>query len=666
MPRSLAIGNGEMLICLDKYSQVRDLYYPHVGLENHIGPYKSHKIGIWVDGEFCWLDNDHWNISVDCERGTLACETRALNANMQIELHINDVVYNEKNIFVRKVKIKNHATEKRVIKLFFYHQFGIYGSDNGDTAYYDPKEKVIIHYKGRRNFLINATSPAGKFDQYTVGVFGIEGKEGSFVDAQDGILENHAIEHGKVDSVIGLTLNLSSQEESNVYYWLTVGKSIKKTYELNEYVKERTPGYIIRSTKNYWKAWVNKQNFSFYGLDEGVQELFKKSLVYIRSHVSNNGSILASGDSDMLHHGRDTYGYMWPRDGAYVSIALSKAGDTNGARRFFEFCNSVIIKDGYFLHKYRPDKSLGSSWHPWIKDGREELPIQEDETALVIIALLEYYKVSRDLEFIEEIYNSMIKPAAEFMCEYVYKDTNLPKPTYDLWEEKHGVHTYTASSVFGALNTAAFFAGILGKVQSEQKYKMAAGQIKDAILKYLYDEKRNIFYKSVNVIDGNVIADETLDVSSIYGIFKYLVMDMTDPRLMAAIKHFEETLGNRAGIEGYPRYEGDKYYRVGLNDPPNPWFITTLWLSQFYIFTAKTEKDMEMVKKWIGWTLKYSSASGILSEQLNPYNGEQISAAPLTWSHAEFVTTIILYLERLEELGVAKAFYKINEDKSST
>ena len=40
------------------------------------------------------------------------------------------------------------------------------------------------------------------------------------------------------------------------------------------------------------------------------------------------------------------------------------------------------------MHKYRPDKSLGSSWHPWVRNGKPELPIQEDETALVIYALL--------------------------------------------------------------------------------------------------------------------------------------------------------------------------------------------------------------------------------------------------------------------------------------
>ena len=41
------------------------------------------------------------------------------------------------------------------------------------------------------------------------------------------------------------------------------------------------------------------------------------------------------------------------------------------------------------MHKYNPDGSVGSSWHPWCgSDGLLQLPIQEDETALTLFASL--------------------------------------------------------------------------------------------------------------------------------------------------------------------------------------------------------------------------------------------------------------------------------------
>ena len=36
---------------------------------------------------------------------------------------------------------------------------------------------------------------------------------------------------------------------------------------------------------------------------------------------------------------------------------------------------------------------------------------------------------------------------------------------------------------------------------------------------------------------------------------------------------------------------------------------------------------------------------GILAEQLHCYTGEPLSVAPLTWSHATFVETVLLYVE---------------------
>ena len=61
-------------------------------------------------------------------------------------------------------------------------------------------------------------------------------------------------------------------------------------------------------------------------------------------------------------------------------------------RNFYALCAKIIEKGGYFLHKYTPSGSVASSWHPWLKDEKSQLPIQEDETALVIWALWNHYQ----------------------------------------------------------------------------------------------------------------------------------------------------------------------------------------------------------------------------------------------------------------------------------
>jgi oligosaccharide amylase len=653
MPKSLSLGNGNILVCTDKYAQVRDFYFPYVGLENHVGGHYTHRIGVFVDRQFNWFDHSNWDINVGLAKESLVGETTAKNNALGVTLRFSDTVYNEKNIFLRAVEVTNDSDRAREVKLYFAHEFEIYESHRGDTAYFDPIHHTIIHYNGKRVFLINGLSEKGSFDDYTAGIFRIEGKEGSFRDAEDGELAKNLIEHGPSDSVIGFYLNLSPHESKTIYYFVVAAESIKDALTLNQYVLEKKPEHLLRTTRDYWRAWVNKYNFTFYGLTEGEVTLFKKSLLVIRTHADNRGAIIASGDSDMLQNGRDTYSYMWPRDGAFSAKALDMAGDFNIAERFFDFCNHVQTDEGYFMHKYRPDESLGSSWHPWMRNGKIELPIQEDETALVLISLWNHYLLSKDLEFIERVYGTLIKGAADFMVGYRDPKTRLPKASYDLWEEKFGIHTFTAGSVYGALMAAAKFAKLLGKEKSEHVYTTAAFEIRQAILTYLYDEEAGEFVKMVNVSPEGVLTyDRTLDMSSVYGIFAFGVLDIDDPRLARAIKNIEDRLVVKTSVEGVVRYEGDVYFRSVGGVPGNPWFITTLWLAQYYIAKAKKEGDFAPVHKWLAWAVKHASSSGMLSEQLHPYTGEQLSATPLTWSHSEYVMTVIKYLDRLEELGI--------------
>ena len=654
MPKSLSLGNGNILVCTDKRAQVRYFYFPYVGLENHIGGHYTHRVGVYVDYQLNWFDNPNWDIKIGSASESLIGETIAKNDVLGVTLHFSDAVYNEKNIFLREVTVKNETDRARTIKLFFNHEFEIYESHRGDTSYFDPINHVIIHYNGKRVFLINGLSEKGSFDDYTTGIFKIEGKEGSFKDAEDGALTKNLIEHGPSDSVIGFYLDLGPGEEKTVYYWIAAAESIKDALALNVYTIGKKPEHLIRTTRDFWRAWVNKYNFNFYGLTEDEATLFKKSLLMIRTHADNHGAILASADSDMLQNGRDTYSYMWPRDGALSAMAFDMAGDFNVAERFFLFCNDAMSEDGYLMHKYRPDGSLGSSWHPWMRGGKIELPIQEDETALVIIALWRHYALSKDLEFVEQIYNNLVKKAADFMVGYRDSKTHLPKASYDLWEEKFGIHTFTASTVYGALIAAAKFAKLLGKEKSEQIYNTAAFEIRQAILTYLYDDAQGIFVKMVNVADdGTLTYDNTLDMSSVYGVFAYGVLDIDDPRLARAIKQVEDRLVCKTEISGVARYEGDYYFRSVGGIPGNPWIITTLWLAKYYIARAKSEADFAPAHKWIAWTLKHASFSGILSEQIHPYTGEQLSATPLTWSHSEYVATVVEYLNRLQELGIA-------------
>ena len=307
MARSLVLGNGSMLIALDEYGQLRDLYYPHVGLENHGGSGWVHRIGVYVDGMFSWFDSGEWKITVGYEKEALVSAVTAHNDRLRLTLFFTDLVYNEKNIFLRGARVSNESGKERTVKVFFSQQFQVLGLDYGNTAYFHPALDAVIHYRGRRVFLVSGSNGKKGFSEYSIGEFLTAGKEGTWRDAEDGVLSGNPVEHGSVDSTIGFELSLKPNAQKSFYYWVTVGETVIEAAALNTLLKERTPAHVTLSTGGYWRAWLNKREFVFQGLDERVAELFRRSLLIIRTHTDEGGAIIASGDSATLQHGLDTY-----------------------------------------------------------------------------------------------------------------------------------------------------------------------------------------------------------------------------------------------------------------------------------------------------------------------------------------------------------------------
>ena len=136
-------------------------------------------------------------------------------------------------------------------------------------------------------------------------------------------------------------------------------------------------------------------------------------------------------------------------------------------------------------------------------------------------------------------------------------------------------------------------------------------------------------------------------------------MPCDDPRMKEIRTAVLKELSPENTIGGVMRHQTDYYFRAHQELHRNPWIITTLWLAECDIMNAESEDDLKHVTGYFDWVVQYAQESGILSEQLDPYTGEQLSVAPLIWSHAQFVSTIILYLEKLEDLGVCRTCYPL-------
>lgn len=642
MARPIVLSNGELHVGLNKFGVVHDLYYPYVGFENHAsGAGLRHKVGVFVDGKISWTDDGDWTFSFRYPHMALIGTTIARNESIGIVLEFDDTVDAEMSVFIRNIHVINTTDQARTVRLFMHQAFVIGdGRSNTDTAQYLPDTHAILHYRGRRAFVVSGKTDTGTFDQYSIGLFGIEGHEGSYKDAEDGELSGNPVDHGRVDSIIRYTLPIEPHSSSRAFYWLAAGTSPREALFIHKQVNEHGVHGRMRVTAKWWQEWLRPAANVAKKLPEQHRELFIESMMIIKSQIDKRGAVIASTDSTMLNYSRDAYAYCWPRDGAATIWPLIRLGYYQEAYRFFEFCQRGMHPNGYLHHKYRADGALGSSWHPYVHGDTIAPPIQEDETSLTVFVFVQFYQLSKDSSLIKDFYHSMIKPMANFMAEYVDPVSGLPKASYDLWEQNFATSTYTTAVTYAGLIAAADLAAVAGDQDSAVQWRTAAEDMQQAAHKHLFNKQRGVFYRSVSVKDGQVHYDDVLDVSAVYSSYMFGLFATDSPEMQAALKTVTDTFNISDQQPGVPRHEDDSYRRSGDSVDGNWWLITTLWRAQQLVEAGDTDAGLHA----LDWVAAKALSSGMLAEQVDPANNELVAPAPLTWSHAEYVSTLIDYL----------------------
>jgi glucoamylase len=637
MGRSVMLSNGHMLVGLNDAGLVHDFYYPYVGLDN-LTTSRSihHNIGIWVNGKFSWIDDGSWTIATDFEEDALISDISAYSKSFGIELLFKDFVDTSYNAFCRYITINNKSGQNVEVRLFLHQAFQISRAGRGDTALYVPDGNYILDYKGWCSLLIYARNEAGQpFDQFAVGNYGIEDKEGTFRDAEDGNLSGNLVEHGGVDSVVRCSAQINAGDTTTVSYWVIAADAQSDAEKIHDVLTKEGLPKRLDAAREYWRDWLAVSADKIDKIHPKYKKLTKKSLLVIKSHIDRHGGIIASCDSSIYNYGKDYYTYVWPRDGALSLLPLIIMGYKEEPKRFFEFCADTINPGGYMMHKYQPDRALGSTWHPLLHDHHPELAIQEDETAVVVYALGMYLKTSNDTEFVKSMYGKIIKPAADFMSSYMDHVTGLPHASYDLWEECFATHAYTVGLTIAGLNMASYMAQQFNMDEDAKHWQQAAAGFQDNFDK-LYNSKLGFYCKSLILkTDGKIEFNDTLDISSGYGRF---ILGNLDDKVEQAFKALEQKLLDSSPSGGMPRYEHDGYFLKKTKYLGNPWIVATLWMAQYYIKTNQAAK----ATKIIDWVQAHASPSGMLPEQVDPESGEAVGVSPLVWSHATFIDTILL------------------------
>src|SRR5437660_12227283 len=137
MPRDLPLSNGRLLVAFGRDYLIRDIYYPHVGKENHATGHPF-RFGVWTEGKFSWISSD-WQLDRRYAVDSMVTEVRARHEVLGIELLFHDAVDFHENVLVRNVRATNlqdRAGGRRLCMQLHFHPAAPAGGHTAPDALY--------------------------------------------------------------------------------------------------------------------------------------------------------------------------------------------------------------------------------------------------------------------------------------------------------------------------------------------------------------------------------------------------------------------------------------------------------------------------------------------------------------------------------------------------
>ena len=605
-------GNGRLLVTVNENGDWNELFYPYPGQFQQL---REARLGLYdvTAQRFAWLRGGNGYALEQSPYGPGHLPQSVWRAH-GVTISVRDHVHPNHDLAVRVYRVR--AEPARPVRLFAYHAFQIAESMYQDTAYVDPAVPSLVHYK--RGFFFEFFSNPS-FSHAVCGEHTLKGLRGTYVDAEDGHLEGRAVAHGAADSVLEWDVDARSDADTEIQLFMAAARGLPAVHEVREYVRLGGYARFVRESARFWETWVERRlPLPPADLSETARALYRASVLVMRHCAGTSGAIIASPDTRALAMAGDTYNYCWWRDGGYIAKSMDEAGLYENSSAFLVFAQQCQNPDGSFFHRHFPDGAIGSTWHP---------PpfLQIDQTATVIAAAWHHFKRGGDPDVLLRHW-PLVKGAATFLANFRDPATGLPRPSFDLWEERLGVHTYSVAAVAHALERASRIASEIGK--DPGPWRAAAAEVLSAARERLWDAELGRFVRSLEPRDAKI------DASVLLGL-KLGLLPWDDPRARSVVDGIEARLW-APGIGGLARYEGDAYY-----GEENPWIVCTLWLAEARLRLG----DRARCRALIEWVAAHATPTRLLPEQVDRQTGEPKSATPLSWSHSTYVDVVHKYAE---------------------
>jgi GH15 family glucan-1,4-alpha-glucosidase len=596
LPAAL-LGNGSLLVTLSARGEIERMLWPHVDGPDNV---RTLRLGVRRRGGVAWLDEPPAEWSQGWEGDVSVLRTTVTLPAGRIE--ILDAVDPDEPVLVRRVEGEPGVLVVSVEPM-------LEGAGHSAGAFVDPSSGIVVLHRRRAALAVAVDRPDVAAD---VGSVDGEGDDVAHVAPLWARLE------GTYDGVSHVVAAFGA----------TPFEALERARRQVRIAAEATARRRRADERLLARTAVVP------GLGVDLDRLARRSVLVLEQLADRaTGGIVAAPEMDEAFTESGGYGFVWPRDLAYVVLGLLAAGCGEAATAALRWLARSQAPEGLWLHRYWTTGEPAPSW------GLHQV----DETGVALVAAEAAFWELGDERLDRELW-PVVRRAADFLVSFRDPTTGLPRASIDLWEQHDGQYAYSAASVVGGLRAAALAAG-RHEPGLAPGYEQTASGVADAIDACLWDPVLGRYRRGVSIArpDGDgeppgtpferalpypnrrvrsIDAVDTRLDSSLLGLaWPFAPLGVRSERVRATVDAVATGLAAPGG--GLLRHEGDIY--AGGHE----WPLVGLWLG----LARRALGDDEAYGRMLAHVVERRTPLDLLAEQVLP-DGRPAWVVPLGWSHA--------------------------------
>jgi GH15 family glucan-1,4-alpha-glucosidase len=419
----------------------------------------------------------------------------------------------------------------------------------------------------------------------------------------------------------GALARFTPAEGETIWFVLTFDEDEVQPVEAHE------PEKVLDATIRWWDAWAASLRY------EGAfwKEVERSALALKLCCYEPTGAIVAAPTTSLpesYRGGRNwDYRFAWLRDSAFVLFALDVLGVDQEADAFLHFLRRVcrLESDDPLQIMFAVDsaRELPEKVLEHLRGWRGYGPVRIGNGAVG--------------QFQLDVYGEVVATAAQWLrrrelSEGLWKvladlvnwtAVHWRDPDQSIWEPRHGARHHVFSKVMSwvALDRGAQIAARAGHEDEAQRWRSEADLVKAEVLERGWDPERRTFVQCY----GEPQLDAALLV-----IPKFGFLPRTDPRVRSTVEAIRRELGSKAEDLIYRYKSAD-----GLEGEEGAFVICGFWLCQALAMMG----DVDEAERLFRNQLRRANQLGLLAEEIDPDNGEQLGNFPQGLSHAGLINT---------------------------